>query len=353
MERLTTYFGVAAAVIVVVFVAVFWDSATTVENPTTALSPASPALATSTSPLVASSTPKQATTSPSQKVAAAPRPPERNAALDAAAGNFLNSLVNILCFAPEKSGLHSMSGSGVLIDPKGIILTNAHVAQYFLFADRGVVCSIRSGRPAVDRYMAKPIYIPSRWVEANPGVIAEEGPSGTGEYDYALLAVNSGSDSSKVPSSFPYVPLATEAPVAKAAVLIGSYGAGTLETNQILTNLYSTLVLGSVKQVLTFGDNTPDMLWFVGSPASQEGSSGGGVVDESGQLVATVTTSTLSGDASIRSLGAITSSYIRREFASETGGSLDTLLSEPVETAIASFATQAPVLEAILSEHLP
>src|SRR3989344_1157804 len=43
------------------------------------------------------------------------------------------TLVNILCGA--RSGtFRPISASGVIIDPRGVILTNAHVAQYFLLA---------------------------------------------------------------------------------------------------------------------------------------------------------------------------------------------------------------------------
>src|SRR3989344_252919 len=42
------------------------------------------------------------------------------------------AVVNILCITGSGGPLNSISGSGVIIDPRGIILTNAHVAQYFL-----------------------------------------------------------------------------------------------------------------------------------------------------------------------------------------------------------------------------
>ena len=42
-----------------------------------------------------------------------------------------SALVNILCEATAP--LRSTSGSGVIIDSRGVILTNAHIAQLFLF----------------------------------------------------------------------------------------------------------------------------------------------------------------------------------------------------------------------------
>src|SRR3989338_8875222 len=61
--------------------------------------------------------------------------------------------VNIFC-AMEDSD--AASGSGVVIDERGIILTNAHIAQYFLLDTyRGkefVSCTIRTGSPAKETY---------------------------------------------------------------------------------------------------------------------------------------------------------------------------------------------------------
>ena len=60
------------------------------------------------------------------------------------------ALVNILCETSSGS-LHPVSGSGVIIDPRGVILTNAHVAQYVLLASQpnvGLTCMIRTGSPA-------------------------------------------------------------------------------------------------------------------------------------------------------------------------------------------------------------
>ena len=248
--------------------------------------------------------------------------------------------------------LSSISGSGVIIDPKGIILTNAHVAQYFLLADRGVSCSIRSGSPATTHYNASVIYISPTWLHANTKVLTETTPNGTGEYDFALLAISKSATSDSLPAVFPFVTLAKVSPIAGASTVIASYGAQFLDSNQITSNLFPTVVFGSVKDVFTFKANTIDVLALGGSVAAQEGSSGGGVVNGSGDLVGTITTSTVSGATNTRSLDAITASYIRTEYASETGQALDTLLSEPTATSIANFAPQIPALESIITAQL-
>jgi len=260
--------------------------------------------------------------------------------------------VNIVCYVPVGSGLHSILGSGVFIDSKGIILTNAHIAQYFLLADRGVSCAIRSGSPAVDRYDAALIYISPVWLHANPNILTQTLPNGTGEYDFAFLAVSKSAITDSLPSSFPYLALATTPPVTGTPVVIASYGAQFLSASQIQSALFPTVVFGSVKGVFTFVANTIDILALGGSAAAQEGSSGGGVADASGNLIGTITTSTVTGATDMRSLSAITASYIRADYASEIGSALDLLLAAPTADSIAAFAPQIPTLEAIITADL-
>ena len=278
-------------------------------------------------------------------------PPE-SASLDASAVTLRAALVNIICYAPAGSGLRSISGSGVIVDPKGIILTNAHIAQNFLLADRNVSCTIRAGSPAIDTYKASLIYISPAWIQANANILTQTNPSGTGEYDFAFLAITKSATSAALPSSFPFIPLATAPPPTGTPVVIASYGAQFLESNQIQSFLFPTIVFGSVKDVFTFAATTIDVLTLGGSAAAQEGSSGGGVADGNGKLVGTITTSTTNGPTDTRKLDAITASYIRAEYASETGRALDLLLTEATSTSVANFAPQIPALESILTANL-
>lgn len=256
------------------------------------------------------------------------------------------ALVNVMCYAPASSSLHSISGSGVIIDPKGVILTNAHVAQYFLLADRGVSCVIRSGSPATDQYNAKLEYLPPAWVAENAGILSEEMPTGTGEHDYALLAITGSASDESLPARFPSISLAALPPPEGSDVVIASYGAQFLNTVQIQTDLSPTVVFGSIKGVYTFATSSVDVLALGGSAAAQEGSSGGGVANGAGALVGLITTSTVTGSTAARSLNAITASYIRADYAEHSGESIDALLSLDPAEAAATFSPQIPTLEA-------
>lgn len=381
MSRFASYLGIIAVLVAGVFFSVFLGRVDVVRAPviivpTTSSTPTSATSTTATTSVQIIPVPKKVVATPKKIITPTqPAPPviippastsapvtqapvttptsSGNSSLDSSASTLRGALVNILCYAPVGSTLHSISGSGIFIDSKGIILTNAHIAQYFLLADRGVSCTIRSGSPATDSYKASPIYISPMWLQANANVLTQELPSGTGEYDFALLAVSKSAITASIPTVFPSIELATTPPIAGTPVVIASYGAQFLASSQIASDLFPTIVFGSVKDVLTFATDTIDVLALGGSAAAQEGSSGGGIADASNTLIGTITTSTISGSTDTRSLNAITASYIRAEYANETGQALDLLLSAPVTSSINNFASKIPALESIITVHLP
>ena len=379
MPRFTTYFGIAAALFVGIFVATVFGNVITFQTQIT------PNVSSTVSVLpivepeeVGATTSEQPQTTPvSKKKSASPAPAlapvvlspieeittsinsiktalsiSENSSLDASASVLRAALVNIICYAPAGSRLRSISGSGIIVDSKGIILTNAHIAQNFLLSDRNVSCTIRAGSPAIDKYKASLIYIPSAWVSANAKILTETDPSGTGEYDFAFLAISKSTTRDELPSSFSSIPLATSPSNIGTPVVIASYGAQFLESSQIQSSLFPTIVFGSVKDVFTFATNTIDVLALGGSAAAQEGSSGGGVSNINSELVGTITTSTTKGTTDTRKLDAITSSYIRAAYASETGNALDFLLAQPTATSISNFAPKIPALESIITAQL-
>ena len=385
MTRLAPYLAIAAALALGVALSLFSGTTTisdsasqraatsTVEVipspsfPLLTLPELSPALSASTSvaskaaattstetkvPATHETAPAPVASAPAASAPAAPAPApaavSSDAELNQSATDLRAALVNVICYAPGGSGLHSISGSGIIVSPSGLILTNAHVAQYLLLIDQNVSCTIRTGSPAHDAYTADLAFISPAWVHANANLITEAAPSGTGEHDYAFLAIAGSVTDVPLPASFPYMPVSAYPPGAGTSVVIASYGAQFLETNQIQSSLFPTIVFGSVKDVYTFATNTIDVLALGGSAAAQEGSSGGGVASASGALVGTITTSTISGSTASRSLDAITTSYVRAAYASETGKPLEFLLSESTTTAVADFASSASALESVI-----
>jgi hypothetical protein len=366
----TTLAAIGSAVAVALFIAYFSTGASTVERSLSfaassstlsgiALAPPPLLLpgAATTSPAPAPALPAEAPAAPvAPPPSAAPAPAQVAATLVSpgvpqpapAAGLASGALVNILCLSPAGSGLQSISGSGVIITGSGIILTNAHIGQYFLLADRGVSCTIRTGSPAKPTYVAAPIFVSPAWIADNPSVLREAAPTGTGEHDIALLAIDGSAEGAPLPEAFPFVPLEDSPPVLGEPIVIGSYAAQFLKTAEIENALSPTLVFGTIARVYTFAVNSVDIVSLGGNAAAQEGSSGGGAVDASGKLTATITTSTTAGDTSARQLDAITTTYIRRDYALETGSSLEAPLIAPVAQDIEAFAAQIPALESEL-----
>ena len=266
--------------------------------------------------------------------------------LDGAGSHLLASIVNIVCLSGNPS-IPSISGSGVIVDSRGIILTAAHVAQLFLLQDylgpNQVTCLVRDGSPARRAYTAEPIYVSPSWVRANPDTLSSASPTGTGQNDFAFLAITGTATSTPVPSSFPFLPLTQTDPQLNEPVAIGSYGAQYLTSTELNYSLYPILVFGSINDRYTFDTTTVDLISVEGSAASQEGSSGGGMVDASGDLVGTITTSSLNGSISQRQLNAVTPGHMRRSFAADMGGQdLDSYLAgNSITTLIANFKNEA------------
>ena len=299
-------------------------------------------LTASSSPLLASpsgATSKAAATTTKTKEAPALPP-----GLALALGHLRDALVNIICVS-KGDVTRSISGSGVVISSDGLILTNAHVSQLFLLTDykksNSVVCVIRNGNPARTAYFAELAYISSPWITKNAASLTLKDPKGTGENDFAILAIIKSATADGLPSSFPFVSLSSEIPYDKQPVAFGSYGAQTLSTKQIKDFLYPTLVFGTVMDRFTFTEQEVDVLSLGGSAVAQEGSSGGGVVNTDGKLMGILSTSSVEGDLVKRDLHAITLGHIRRSFLNDTGMDFDTYIarSSPA-TLVANFSEE-------------
>lgn len=281
------------------------------------------------------------TTTPPSSKKASTRSSEEDLTL--ALGKLSKSLVNIVCDINTPSGQFLTSGSGVVIDSRGIILTNAHVAQFLLLTSgpKTTSCSIRTGSPASVAYTAELVYISASWIKAHPGTALSGAPTGTGENDFALLAITGSRTSTPPPSSFPAITLTETSVKAGQEAALASYGAQGLNAEQVTQSLYPTLAFGSIKDVFafrqTFDLTAVDLITLGANSAAQAGSSGGGVASDRGALIGLITTSRPG-----KNVSAITARHIERSFRADTGIDLATYLStRTVGELVADFEVRS------------
>ena len=263
--------------------------------------------------------------------------------------NARNALINILC-APRDGSLRPISASGVIIDPRGIILTNAHVGQYVLLSQSPEIdlsCVARTGSPASAKFNLETLYIPPVWVYEHVSEIDSQHALGTGEHDYALLRITSAFDGSPIQTTLPYLPVDTREAIAFTGdeVLAASYPAEFLSGTAAQSNLYAVSSVTTVKQLLTFAANTVDLISLGGILEAQSGSSGGPVVNAWNHLVGIIVTTSEAATTGQRDLRALTLRYIDRDMADQSGSSLQTILAGDPQAEAARFnANTAPLL---------
>lgn len=253
------------------------------------------------------------------------------------------ALVNIVC--DQRNGsLQPISGSGVIIDPRGIILTNAHVAQYVLLSEVPSVnlsCYVATGAPAKRSYFASVLYISSDWVSQHAQDVNSDHPMGTGEHDFALLYITGALNNVTLPAQFPYISPDTREAVAFTGdqMLVASYPAEFAGGLAAEYGLYPASSETTIASLLTFSSGTVDLISLGGVIEAQSGSSGGAVVNPWQRLVGIITTTSPGATTGARDLRALTLSYIDRDLKAQTGKSLSDFISGDLQSKLTDFTT--------------
>lgn len=266
-----------------------------------------------------------------------------------------DALVNVFCQYKTPEYIRTTTGTGFFISHKGVILTNAHVAQFLLLRelDDSIIdarCVIRSGDPASPKYEAELLYISPAWILENADLIANESPRGTGERDYALLYVSKSVDSTPLPARFPALPVDTALlprSTSGITVMTAGYPAEALIRNGARAQLYPKSASTTVGELYTFGSNYADIFSVSDSPVGEHGVSGGPIVRDSGSVMGLIVTKGDDRNDGAQSLRALTLSYVDRTITDETGYSLTANMLGDVayrgkifNSALAPFLTQ-------------
>lgn len=270
------------------------------------------------------------------------------------------AVVNIFCITQGSGPFNPISGSGVIIDKRGVILTNAHIAQYFLLKDYPskdfVDCIIRDGSPAQQRYRASLLFIPTIWIENNAENIKQQNPRGNGENDYAFLLIK---ETTKANTNLPDTffsanPILDEATIKEGEnVLLAGYPAGFLGGIIIQKDLYITSTITDIERVFTFKENTLDLFSLGGNIVAQQGASGGAVVNKENGLIGIIVTSSDGETTDERDLRAITLSHINRSLVLNSETTFKELLAGNLLQKALDFSTNiAPTLTKLLVDVL-
>lgn len=268
----------------------------------------------------------------------------------------IRAIVNVFCTLTTETYKRTTTGTGFFIDADGVIMTNAHVAQFLLLANSELYedgeCLIRTGNPATPEYRAELLYLSPAWIQENAGVFNDESPLGTGERDYALLYVSETVSGEPLPAQFPALGYSSELLSTKAkgmTVTAAGYPADDLLREGSDAALVPKQASTNISELYTFGSNRADVFSIKGSEVGAQGASGGPVVDQNGVVIGMITTR---GDDTIDGLGslrAITLSHIAETIEQETGVSLfDTLGGNLAHRSKVFTTTMAPFLLTIL-----
>lgn len=243
-----------------------------------------------------------------------------------------DATVNLYCRVKIGGKTLSTTGSGVIISERGVILTNAHVGQFFLLSGKNEKskgnCSVRTGSPAQNAYGAKLLYLSPDWVKSYIEAVAKkQESSGSGERDFALLYITEGKKGD-LPSTFPHLPLVeiTSVPAKDSVVGIAGYPAENLDFKKIhkeLNLIYATSTLSDTRSYLK---PFVDVIILNPTEAGRPGVSGGPILNTKNEVIGIATAIETGKKKSLRRLRAITLTHVDRIIRADTGLSLPALL---------------------------
>lgn len=255
-----------------------------------------------------------------------------------------NVVVNTICTRKQGNAVTVSTGSGVIVSSEGVVLTNAHVAQFFIIQDHDnnvIDCSVYKESAPSFGYKAEILYVSPDWIFENYKTISQLNAVGTGEEDYAFLHITGSTNPTlPIPSSFPYANVDIEIKPEKGdPVIAAGYPGAPSSLAEISKSGKLQVDSIYIDDVFTFGPGNIDIITTGKTHVGAKGASGGGIfsgqdVNKSNLIGTISTTQGVNGDAHIN---AITSSYINRDIIKDTGKNINYYLRNNLTKKSNSF----------------
>lgn len=253
----------------------------------------------------------------------------------------VNKLANLLCSIKKGINIFTITGSGVFIDAKGVLMTNAHIAQYFMVQNSSkkefIDCKVLIGNSTISKFQARVFFIPSVWFETNYKEIDNFNPIGTGENDYALLLVTNSINGDPFPNIFSFFETNFNSNDIKKGekFLFAAYP--TSKNIISFNDLHFVSAVSAINEIYSFDNLSPDIFWAEGGTLAERGSSGGAVIDKNGKLTGVIVGTTETPLIIDRQFRALSMSYIEKNFKKETGFELDNYLKKDLKNTLKIF----------------
>lgn len=261
-----------------------------------------------------------------------------------------NAVVNIICTSVNNNLIKVTTGTGVIVKQQGLILTNSHVAQDFLFKDISkppyIDCTIQQGRLIKSLYKADVLYMSYNWAQDNRGIFYNDAPKGTGAHDYALLGITKSALAKQdKPDVFPFIPIKStySDPTGSSVTAIG-YPAETAR-DSIRTGVPLKTAATRIRGVYTLDGSTIDILETDPNPVAERGSSGGAIINTDHNLVGLIV-AVKNDTTSSTVIEAISTPYIVRKLQGDNID-IDTIATT-IPSSINSFASQINTFRALV-----
>lgn len=284
-------------------------------------------------------------TSSATTISTSTKPQEQS---PASTSDLADAIVNIFCTQETSKYNRTVSGTGFFISNTGVILTNAHVAQFLLLESENgtkAQCQVRTGEDANTSYTAGLLYISPAFVIEHVDLFSNPNPRGTGENDFALLYIADTADKQSHLPNFAFIPPIKETlnvEMRGRTVILVGYPSGA---DTSIDNQTRTIATTTITELYTFNDGLADIISLGESKLGHQGASGGPVIDNLGRAIGVISTKSSKSTA----LNAITIEYIDRLMRKETGFDLASTIQGDLAYRAELFNdTVTPILKKLI-----